>query len=864
MRDPLIPPLAALGGGILLARFAAFESRELLAAMAALFALSLMAFWRNSRRLSAICSLAGLGFAGCLVALVHRPGPAPELDAGAREVVILSGCVVKPPAFSEGREQFILELDEAARAQVSLYLKDGESAPNLHYGQKIELPARVRRARNFGNPGSFDYAGYLARQDIYWTASANSVGEIRVLGGECGSGFWRAIFALRVAALQRLERLYSGKPYETGMLEATLIGETSKMQKVWTEDFRSTGTYHTLVIAGLHVTALAAVFLFLLRLCFVGEMPAFTLTVLAAWLYALVSGAQAPAVRAAAGFTFFVTGRFFYRRGRLLNLLAATAIGFLLFDPEQMFEAAFQLSFLCVAAIAAFAVPLIQATSGPLKHGLAGLAEADRDLHLPSRVAQFRIELRLIAETLRLWTRLPAKAALAGEAAILHVAFFALELAAVSAIIQIALALPMAIYFHRVSFSGLSANIVIVPLMTAAVPVGFAAIFTNWHWAAWLAEWLLRASQRVAEWHARWEPNWRIPDPPLWVAVSAAASLVLLAMAIRRAWGQVGQVPDPPVAGAGRGPAPPWIAVALATVLAMASFTLLLWCPFAPQVHRGALELTAIDVGQGDSLLVAFPNGKLMVVDGGGVLSFGHRAPSRLDIGEDVVSPYLWTRSIRRVDTLVLTHAHDDHMGGLSALVENFQPKELWTGAIQETPAWAALREKALKHGVRIVPMTAGRRFDYGGAHIEVLSPPDDYVPPAKPNNNDSLVMRLSFGAHSFLLEGDAERPMENEMLPYLNSGKTDVLKVGHHGSKTSTTPGLLEATHPAFALISLGAGNSYGHPHPDVLERLEESHTSVFRTDLWGLISIRTDGRRFRMETSRWSPEPRRLYSAF
>jgi competence protein ComEC len=842
MRDPLIAPLAAVAGGILVSRFVVFELRELLCASAALFALSVLALWRDNRRLAAVCSLLGLLFAGGMVGLIHRPGAPPELDARAREVVVLSGCVVEPPAFSEGREKFVLELAPEARAQVSLYLKEGGMAPDLRYGQRIEFPARVRRTHNFENPGSFDYAGYLARQKIYWIASASPAEELRVLGDGCGSSFWRAIFALRVAALQRLERLYRGKAYETGMMEAILIGETSKMEKVWTEDFRSTGTYHALVISGLHVTVLAGVFLFLLRLCFVGEAPALVLTALAAWLYALVSGWQAPVVRAAAGFTLFIGARYFYRRGRLLNLLAAVAIGFVVLDPEQMFDASFQLSFLCVGAIGAFAVPLLEATSAPLSRGLPGLSEIDRDLHLPPRAAQFRIELRLIAETVFLWTRIPVRAALVAEAGMLRLCFFVFELVAVSAVVQIALALPMTMYFHRVSFSGLSANVLIVPLMSAAVPIGFAAIFTGWRFPALLAEWLLRGSRHVAEWHAGWEPNWRIPDPPLWVALCLVASLIVLAILIR-------------VSRRGY-----WAAIPAV----ITSFGILLWHPFAPRVDHAVLELTAIDVGQGDSLFVSFPAGKLMVVDGGGIPTFGRRPRSRLDTGEDVVSPYLWGRSIRRLDTLVLTHAHDDHIGGLGALLENFRPKEIWTGAIQESPAWDALREKAKKHGIRIVPMIAGRKFDYGGARIEVLSPPADYVPPEKPHNNDSLVLRVAFGSHAMLLTGDIERRMELGVLPYLSSGRLDVLKAAHHGSRTSTTAPFVDAARPSFAIISVGFENSYGFPHADVIGRLEQAHAGVLRTDLWGLISIRTDGHHFRLETSRWSPEPRRLYRAF
>jgi competence protein ComEC len=220
-----------------------------------------------------------------------------------------------------------------------------------------------------------------------------------------------------------------------------------------------------------------------------------------------------------------------------------------------------------------------------------------------------------------------------------------------------------------------------------------------------------------------------------------------------------------------------------------------------------------------------------------------------MDIGEDVVAPYLWDRNIRRADVVALSHAHDDHIGGLPALVADFRPRELWTGATPDSPAWRALRDRSVKLGVRIMPLLAPQRFPWGGAEIEILAPFDDYVPRGEPSNDDSLVMRITFGKHSFLLCGDAERPIENRMLWENELHADDVLKVGHHGSHTSSTPAFLDAERPVFALVSVGQDNSYGHPHADVIDRLLD-HAVVYRTDLDGLVTISTDGRRFHIQT--------------
>jgi competence protein ComEC len=268
--------------------------------------------------------------------------------------------------------------------------------------------------------------------------------------------------------------------------------------------------------------------------------------------------------------------------------------------------------------------------------------------------------------------------------------------------------------------------------------------------------------------------------------------------------------------------------------------------------------MTAIDVGQGDSILVVFPNGQKLLVDGGGIPAFGHATRTQLDTGEDVVEPYLWEREFRRVDVVALSHAHADHIGGLPAVVADFHPRELWTGATPDDPLWRKLRDAAAANGVRIKPLEAPSHFAFGGAEVEVLAPLADYVPGDTPKNNDSLVLRLTYGRNSFLLCGDVEKQVERRMLQEGEIQLTDVLKVAHHGSRTSSTEEFLTATQPLFAVISAGFENSYGHPNRDVLERLAAHQAVVYRTDRNGLVSIRSDGRRLYVDgtgpTSPWA----------
>jgi competence protein ComEC len=184
----------------------------------------------------------------------------------------------------------------------------------------------------------------------------------------------------------------------------------------------------------------------------------------------------------------------------------------------------------------------------------------------------------------------------------------------------------------------------------------------------------------------------------------------------------------------------------------------------------------------------------------------------------------------------------------LPAILENFRPKELWVGANPPEP----LEQLARRLGIRVLDRRASPPFQFSGTTIEIVSPPEDYSAP-KLGNNDSLAFRVSFGSRSFLLTGDLERPMEARLLGQGLAAHADVLKVGHHGSKTSSIPPFLDAVSPEVAIVSAGYENSFGHPHPDVIKRLVERHATVLRTDLDGLVTVSTDGKRLWLDQMAW-----------
>jgi competence protein ComEC len=260
-----------------------------------------------------------------------------------------------------------------------------------------------------------------------------------------------------------------------------------------------------------------------------------------------------------------------------------------------------------------------------------------------------------------------------------------------------------------------------------------------------------------------------------------------------------------------------WVAVLALMALAI----LVAWHPFAPALYRGKLEVSVLDVGQGDSIFVAFMDGRTMLVDGGGqagaeVVSSFRSGP---DVREEGVSPYLWSRGIKRLDVVALTHAHHDHLDGLHSAIANFKVGEFWIGRSEETPAFLVLLAEARARGVQIVQEIQGRTFDWDGVRGEVLWPADVLEVDMAANHN-SLVMRIQDGEESFLLPGDIEKKVGNELVDEHAPLTANLLKMAHHGSKTSSTDAFVGAVGPSVAVVSVGEGNQFGHSVDGVVER--------------------------------------------
>jgi competence protein ComEC len=237
-------------------------------------------------------------------------------------------------------------------------------------------------------------------------------------------------------------------------------------------------------------------------------------------------------------------------------------------------------------------------------------------------------------------------------------------------------------------------------------------------------------------------------------------------------------------------------------------------------------------------------------VDGGGFGGGPRQGPQEFDIGEEVVAPALWSRGIRHLDVVALSHAHSDHMGGLPAVLRDFHPAELWVGNNPRSEAYDALLQEAAALGTRVRSLHTGDALTLGAVQVGVLAPSPDYQPGAAPANNDSMVLRVVYGATPVLLEGDAEAPIEQAMLREPNLSST-LLKVGHHGSVSSTIPEFLARVNPGWAVISCGRRNRYGHPRAEVLTELQAARVRTFSTDINGATCFRLDGKTAAVESS-------------
>lgn len=711
-----------------------------------------------------------------------------------------------------------------------------EASREFSYGQQLRIAGRIHSPQDYEDPGVWDRRKYLRDQGIVATLTAKPA-NIEVLPNLGGTrwGRWRA--KARRSLIRHVLAMHSGtqprwaalsiSQTDAALLAAMILGERSLLDQSVKLDFQKTGSYHLLVVSGMAVAILAFAVFWLARWLRCSDWLATLLTVFFIGLYVALTDLGAPVQRAALMCGVYLLARLLYRERNSLNAIGAAALVVLVIEPQALFDAGFQMTFIAVLTIAGVSVPILERTTAVYRRALKQIDSISFDIHLAPRQAQFRLDLRMVLSRVELF--IPKWATRLFLLGAFRLVLAAADVVLISLLMQAALALPMAVYFHRATTLALPANVIVVPLMSVLLPLAIATTLLSYA-GAWIAlvprcatALLLHSVSASVFTLAHFRASeLRIADPPVWAAIFCIAALSLSIVFARKQWTLV--------------------AVSL---LLLAAGDVLVVRARHPQIAANALEITAIDVGQGDSLLIVTPEGKTLLIDGGGTLG----TPTSFDIGEDVVSPYLWARGFSHLDAVALTHAHGDHIGGLPSVLKNFHPGELWVAPSPLTSAYTALIAQARSQSMTVSTRVAGDSFTFGGAKFAVLAPAADSVSNIRRGNDESMVLKVSYRANSALLEGDAEKKTERLIAPELT--QVNVLKVAHHGSATSTIPALLESAHPQFAMISVGRFNRYGHPRADVLSRLSQAGTCVFRTDLSGAISFYLDGTR--VTAARW-----------
>ena len=715
----------------------------------------------------------------------------------------------------------------------------GQAAQAFKCGDRVRAVVRLLPPETYHDPGVWSRADFLLDEGITSTATATA-DHVALLGRtpgafvSCRVSGWQHASTERLlalpAAMRNLPAPLRLSEDDAVMLSAMVAGDRTYLTHALRVGFERTGSFHMLVVSGLHLAIVAACLFWIFKRLGLPRVPATLLTIAVSFAYALFTGFATPVQRSLWMVTLYLLGRLLYRERSPLNTIGFAALCLMVVSPRSLFDSSLQMTLLAVVAIAGVAAPLLQGTIHPYAAATRDLRLIAIDIKLAPPHAQFRVLMRMVAERLQR----AASGAVAWRFFPWAVRFGlrVLELVVISCVVELAMTLPMAIYFHRITIFALPVNLLIVPVLVVLMP---AALLTLLLLVVWPAAAVVPAMAVALVMHLGVRlvhlfgstalGDFRIPGPLLW---QSAAFCALLGTAIVLARKSLKSADRRLRAGA-------CIALALGALAAV--------LPRPIDRPHGAMLMEAIDVGQGDSLLLITPDGKTLLIDGGGFGGGPRQAPQDFDIGEEVVSPALWARGIRHLDAVALTHAHSDHMGGLPAILRNFHPDELWVGNNPRIANYMALLDEAAALHVRVRSFRAGDAFTFGTTQVNVLAPFREYQPEAEPTNNDSLVLHVAYGATSVMLEGDAEAPVEQAMLAEPGLAST-LLKVGHHGSITSTRPEFLARVAPQWAVISCGLHNRYGHPREEVLEALEQAHVRTYQTETNGITCFRLDGK--------------------
>ena len=756
---------------------------------------------------------------------------------------------------------------------------DEYAALDLRAGAKINVACRLSREDEYLNPGVPRRIESLDQQDVDATGTIKSPLLIEKIADAEKFAPFNYFGALRNELIADFRRYFNSQT--AGVLIASLLGNRSFLDRRTAEVFREGGTFHVLVISGLHITFIGWLLLLLLRFFINRKFWQFIVAAGILWSYSLAVGADAPVVRATLMFTILLFARVVNRNGTLLNSFGACVIFLLVWRPLDLFTASLQLTLTSVGAIIVCAFPLIE------KMRAIGDWKPSSETPFPPQVSPrlkkfcemlyWRERVWKIEQTQQIWTMNLFKSPYfptLEKRDWQNATRYLFESVLISFIVQIFMLPLMIIYFHRLALGSIILNLWVGIFIAFESFAAVAALLV-----AQISDFLAVPPVRLTEFF-----NWLLVAVPGFFIDNVLPAtrvphyagnlkiiyllyflpLLILAILINRWQPFAPNLKSEaiekrvyfPVLLKSRRILRGGLIIAQLLLLAIIVFH-----PFSAPTANRRLQIDFLDVGQGDSALVTFPNGATMLVDGGGRINYetlknetGDEEffePDSPRIGERVVSEFLWQKGYSQIDYLLATHADTDHIQGLTDAAKNFRVQAAFFG---RTPAkdrdYAELEAILQKRGIENVTLARGDVFEIGGAKIEVLNPEADEAESAAASNNQSVVIRLTYGAKSFLLTGDIEKETENELLKNSELLKSDVVKVAHHGSRTSSTAAFIEATRANYAIISVGRHSQFGHPHPEIVERWKAAGASIKKTGERGTISISTDGADLQIET--------------
>jgi len=751
---------------------------------------------------------------------------------------------------------FASETNAAAQTQYRLL--------ELRHGARIRVMTKLSRDEDYRNPGVMPFTEYLDRKAYDATGVIKSPLLVERLDD--------ATVLLPVAWLyewrQTLERQFDQRfSTETaGVLDAVLLGNRYKVSRGVADRFRAGGAFHVLVIAGLHISFIAGLVFLVMRRLTRNRILQFICATGFLFAYSVAVGAQPPVMRAALVFTLGIFAPIVWRRVNSLNAIAGAALVLLVWRPNDLFDPSFQLTFLSVISIVVISVPFMtkmQAIGAwrpthetpyppaclPWFRKISEAlfwSERDWKAEMNASNVRYRLFKAPIASTLESW-RLQKFLRFASAAIVL------------SASVQLGMLPVLIVYFHRVSFASLVLNIFVGAAMAAVAFIALVALIvaqvsaiaaTPLVWLAERIEWLM--VHAVDPFSRIGVASMRLPHYRGWaltIYLLYFVALGCLVMALTR-WQPLR--PRSIIGGGNPGRS-------LEVVLPALAFTILLSMilvhPYTAPRPDGKLHIDFLDVGQGDSALVTMPGGTTLLIDGGGRPNIDwnksedddREAPFQRDtrsIGEGVVSEFLWARGLDQVDFILPTHADADHIDGLNDVARNFKVRSV---LVARTPTadseYAKFVATMRETGVPVERVGAGDVLRLGSVSAEVLWPPPSADADAPYRNNDGLVLRIRYGERSFLFMADIEKETEAALLKSNLNLRADVIKVAHHGSRTSSTQPFVDAARPSMAIISVGRDSIFGHPHKEVIERWQASGAQVMTTGQRGTISVVCDG---------------------